>query len=73
LAPLAVSRVLDHFIANRLEDESFRQYVMRHKVETFRELTRDLAKPPEMFPEIYQDWGDQEAYSLELGRGECAA
>ena len=24
------------------------------------------------FPEIYQDWGDDEAYSLELGRGECA-
>ena len=26
-----------------------------------------------MFPEIYQDWGDDMAYSLQLGRGECAA
>jgi hypothetical protein len=26
-----------------------------------------------LFPEIYQDWGDDVAYSLELGRGECAA
>jgi hypothetical protein len=35
-------------------------------------MTNDLAKPPELFPEIYQDWGDEEAYSLKLGRGECA-
>ena len=72
LAPQAVIRVLDHFIANRQPGESFRQYVMRHKVETFRALTNDLAKPAELFPEIYQDWGDNEAYSLKLGRGECA-
>jgi sulfite reductase beta subunit-like hemoprotein len=73
LAPEAVSRVLDHFIANRLEGESFRQYVLRFKVETFRAMTNDLAKPAELFPEIYQDWGDEAAYSLQLGRGECAA
>ncbi len=72
LAPEAVKRVLDHFIANRQPGERFRQYVLRQKVETFRTMTSDLAKPPEMFPEIYQDWGDEEAYSLKLGRGECA-
>ena len=53
--------------------ETFREYVLRHKVETFRALTAELAKPAEMFPEIYQDWGDEEAFSLKLGRGECAA
>jgi sulfite reductase beta subunit-like hemoprotein len=73
LAPQAVRRVLDHFIANRLDGETFRDYVVRHKVETFRALTLDLAKPAELFPEMYQDWGDEEAYSLQLGRGECAA
>jgi len=73
LAPSAVARVIEHFTAHRLPAESFRQYVLRHKVETFRELTRDLAKPAEIFPEIYQDWGDDQAFSLELGRGECAA
>jgi len=72
-APEAVRRVLDHFIANRIEGETFRQYVLRSKIETFRALTNDLAKPAELFPEIYQDWGDEEAYSLQLGRGECAA
>jgi sulfite reductase (NADPH) hemoprotein beta-component/sulfite reductase (ferredoxin) len=46
---------------------------MRQKVEMFRALTADLAKPAETFPELYQDWGDDVAYSLQLGRGECAA
>ncbi|MGA2147572.1 MAG: nitrite/sulfite reductase [Bryobacteraceae bacterium] len=73
LAPEAVRRVLDHFIANREAAETFRQYVLRHKVETFRQMTADLAKPAELSPEIYQDWGDEQAFSLELGRGECAA
>jgi sulfite reductase beta subunit-like hemoprotein len=72
LAPTAVSRVINHYIANRQEGETFRAYVMRHKVETFRTLTNDLAKPAETFPELYQDWGDDEAFSLKLGRGECA-
>jgi len=72
LAPQAVERVLDHFIAHRQEGESFRQYVIRSKAETFRELTNDLAKPADLFPEIYQDWGDDVAYSRQLGRGECA-
>jgi len=73
LAPEAVARVLDHFLEHRIAGESFRDYVIRHKVETFRSLTADLAKPAELFPEIYQDWGDHEAFSLKLGRGECAA
>ena len=58
LAPEAVSRVLDHYLATARRGETFRQYVMRHKVETFRALTDDLAKPAELYPEIYQDWGD---------------
>jgi sulfite reductase beta subunit-like hemoprotein len=73
LAPVALTRIVDHFLANRNPGESFRAYVMRYKVETFRALTSDLAKPAELFPEIYQDWGDSEAYSMKLGRGECAA
>ena len=73
LAPTAVRRVLDHFIANRLDGEPFRDYVLRHKVETFRAMTADLAKPAETFPELYRDWGDEEEFSLKLGRGECAA
>ena len=73
LAPEAVERVLNHFRQHRLAGETFREYVLRFKVETFRAMTADLARPAELFPEIYQDWGDEQAFSLQLGRGECAA
>jgi sulfite reductase beta subunit-like hemoprotein len=73
LAPIAVKRVLDHYVANRQSGEPFRDYVMRHKVETFRLLTSDLAKPAEINPEMFHDWGDSMEYSLQLGRGECAS
>jgi sulfite reductase beta subunit-like hemoprotein len=73
LAPEAVQRVLKHFIANRQDGERFRDYVLRHKVETFRGMTNDLVKPPELAPEMYRDWGDDMEYSLQLGRGECAS
>lgn len=73
LAPTAVKRILDHFVANRADGESFREYVMRHKVEFFRTMVADLAKPPEFYPELYKDWGDEGDFSLQLGRGECAS
>jgi sulfite reductase beta subunit-like hemoprotein len=73
LVPTAVDRVLTHFSANKQDGESFRGYVMRFKVEFFKSLTSDLAKPTELAPESYMDWGDDVAYSLQLGRGECAA
>jgi len=72
LAPLAVQRVVDHYMEARQEGETFRQYVLRHKVEFFRQKIADLAKPANLAPEMYQDWGDTDAFSLKLGRGECA-
>ncbi len=71
--PIAVERVLEHYIANRQEGERFREYVLRFKVETFRAMTADLAKPIEIDPDLYMDWGDTEKFSLQLGRAECAA
>lgn len=73
LAPVAVERVLEHYLANRIAGESFRDYVKRFKVETFKKLTADLAKPATLDPEMFMDWGDTENFSLQLGRGECAA
>ena len=72
-APEAVTRVLNHYMANRLNDETFREYVLRYKVETFRTMTNDLAKPMEIDPDFYMDWGDTDPFSLQLGRAECAA
>ena len=71
---VTVDRVLEHFMANRENGESFRDYVKRFKVETFKKLTADLEKPPvDADPTIFMDWGDDEKFSLKLGRGECAA
>ena len=72
-APEAVTRVLNHYMANRLNGETFREYVLRYKVETFRTMTNDLAKPMEIDPDFYMDWGDTDPFSLQLGRAECAA
>ncbi|MDE3196557.1 MAG: nitrite/sulfite reductase [Acidobacteriota bacterium] len=74
LATVAMTRVLDHYKANYREGETFRNYVLRHKVEFFKkELLADLAKPAADQPDMFKDWGDEEAFSLKLGRGECAA
>lgn len=73
LAPEAITRILAHYKASRQPGESFRSYVMRFKAEFFKQMTADLAKPAELAPEAYQDWGDTEAFSLQLGRGECAS
>lgn len=73
LAPVATQRVIDHYILNRSGDESFRAYVMRTKIEHFKAMVADLAKPAELFPDMYKDWGDEDNYSLQLGRGECAS
>jgi sulfite reductase beta subunit-like hemoprotein len=73
LAPVAVQRVLDHFKTNRTESESFREYVTRNKIEFFRGMLSDLAKPASLDPDAFKDWGDETAFSLQLGRGECAS
>jgi len=73
LIPVASRRVLDHFIANRTDGETFREYVVRHKVEFFRTMVADLAKPAQYSAEWFMDWGDETNFSLQLGRGECAS
>jgi sulfite reductase beta subunit-like hemoprotein len=73
LVPVAIERVISHYQQNRQEGEAFRAYVIRQKIETFKQLTADLTKPPMDNPEMFMDWGDDVSYSLQLGRGECAA
>ena len=73
LTTVAVDRVLEHFMKDRHTGESFRDYVLRNKIGFFKELTADLVKPLELNDEMCMDWGDEVAYSLQLGRGECAS
>jgi len=72
-ATIAMERVLRHYQANHQEGETFRNYVLRHKIEFFKkELLADLAKPSPDNPDMFKDWGDDTNFSLQLGRGECA-
>jgi sulfite reductase beta subunit-like hemoprotein len=73
LAPEAVRRVIEHYLAHRQPDETFRAYVLRNRVERFRAMVADLIKPADYTPELFRDWGDEVDYSLQLGRGECAS
>jgi sulfite reductase beta subunit-like hemoprotein len=73
LTTVAVERVLAHYKANRRDQETFRNYVLRFKVEFFRTMLGDLTKPPVEDRDVYKDWGDTDDFSLQLGRGECAA
>jgi sulfite reductase beta subunit-like hemoprotein len=73
LVPVAVTRVLDMFLKERQGAETFRDFVLRTKIETFKRITSDLVKPVDLSPEMYMDWGDEVAFSLQLGRGECAS
>ncbi|MCU1327253.1 MAG: nitrite/sulfite reductase, hemoprotein beta-component, ferrodoxin domain protein [Bryobacterales bacterium] len=73
-ATVALARVLAHYKENYQEGETFRNYVLRHKIEFFKkELLADLAKVTDLNSDIVKDWGDDESFSLQLGRGECAA
>jgi sulfite reductase beta subunit-like hemoprotein len=73
LTGVAVERVLAHYKANHEQGETFRNYVLRHKVEFFRSMLGDLTKPTTEDADVYKDWGDADDFSLQLGRGECAA
>ncbi len=73
MATVAVERVLAHYKENRREGETFRDYVLRFRIEFFRSYLGDLAKPSGLDPDVYKDWGDTDDFSLQLGRGECAA
>ncbi|HYA17612.1 MAG TPA: nitrite/sulfite reductase [Bryobacteraceae bacterium] len=73
LTGVALERILAHYKANRREGETFRNYVLRFKVEFFRTMLGDLTKPVTEDEDVYKDWGDTDNFSLQLGRGECAA
>ncbi|MBI3943935.1 MAG: hypothetical protein HY326_13035 [Chloroflexi bacterium] len=46
----------------------------KHLVQAIREALADLAELPpyEEDPELYTDWGEEEEFKVEVGRGECA-
>jgi ferredoxin-nitrite reductase/sulfite reductase (ferredoxin) len=73
--PEAVERILRRYLEERQNGESFPAYLDRVGAASFKPLLQDLQEVPpyEEAPEFYQDLGAEgEAFSVRLGRGECA-
>lgn len=71
--PAALHAFLDFYKQDRAPHESFRSWVLRTPdQEITNHLQRFIDTSGEV-EDLFVDWGDQETYSLKIGRGECAA
>ncbi|WP_337845706.1 nitrite/sulfite reductase [Thermus sp.] len=73
--PEAVERILRRYQAERQNGESFQAFLERVGVASFKPLLADLQEIPpyEEDPTLYEDLGAEgQAFSVALGRGECA-
>ncbi|MCX7848886.1 nitrite/sulfite reductase [Thermus sp.] len=73
--PEAVERILRRYLEERENGEGFQAYLDRVGVTSFKAILEEFQEVPpyEEAPEFYQDLGGEgEAFSVRLGRGECA-
>ena len=73
--PDAVTRLTDHFAAEREPGESFQAFVRRVGKAEIKSLLTDLARIPSYAEDssVYSDWADAREYTIaDLGVGECA-
>jgi sulfite reductase beta subunit-like hemoprotein len=71
--PQAIRALLEFYKQARGPAESFRSWVRRTPDEAILSRLRKFIDTSEIDEDLFIDWGDQETYSLKLGRGECAA
>lgn len=73
--PETVSRIMAHYLEDRLRDESFQAFVDRLGFEGCKKMFEDLSEVPphEVDPSIYTDWHDPRTFTLkDMSKGECA-
>lgn len=70
--PRALRSLIDYYKAERLPGESFRTWTLRTSDEAVIDRLREFIECAPEAADLFIDWGDQETYSLKLGRGECA-
>jgi sulfite reductase beta subunit-like hemoprotein len=71
--PEVIRELLALYRSGRQPGEVFRAWVERTPQEEIVARLRPFAETAENEQELFVDWGDTETYSLQLGRGECAA
>ncbi|BDD08933.1 ferredoxin--nitrite reductase [Fulvitalea axinellae] len=70
--PKALTKVLDNYLAEAEEGESFKSYYYKKGKKYFYELLKPLALTTDLKPEEYMDWGTEVSFKPEVGVGECA-
>lgn len=67
-----IRKILDDFLANRLEHELFKNYYNRRDKIYFYELLKEIADVQNAQDTELLDWGADQKFKPEIGIGECA-
>jgi sulfite reductase beta subunit-like hemoprotein len=71
--PHALSALLEFYKQDRRPHEAFCSWAARTPDEAVTQRLQKFIAADADEEDLFIDWGDQETYSLKLGRGECAA
>jgi sulfite reductase beta subunit-like hemoprotein len=71
--PQALRALIELYRRERSAGESFGSWALRTPDDDISQALRPFADTTADLADLFVDWGDQETYSLKLGRGECAA
>lgn len=72
--PQALRALLELYLRERSANQSFRAWAVSTPDSSIVDhLQKYINTSDEREEDLFVDWGDQEIYSLKLGRGECAA
>jgi hypothetical protein len=70
--PEALRELLQFYRQDRDPFEFFRSWVQRTSDDAIARRLAPFTDTSGEVEDLFIDWGDQETYSLKLGRGECA-
>lgn len=71
-SPEVLRRLLLDFEAARKPAEPFNDYYDRRGTDYFYQMLKDLSSTEDLLPADYIDWGNEQAYEVAIGVGECA-
>ncbi len=71
--PQALRALLGFYLREREVNESFRAWALRTPDSAIINHLQKILDTRGDVDDLFVDWGDQEIYTLKLGRGECAA
>ncbi len=71
--PQALHALIELYLRDRAPAESFRTWALRTPDEVITSHLQPFVQATKEPEDLFIDWGDQETYSLKLGRSECAA